>query len=124
MTLFALLIGLLTLNQPQNMIIFYNIDDYVTLEVNGQIIYQNDTNDNAPNIYKEVNLDKYLKKGSNKVVIRLKNAGCSDCPDNPWSLGFEIHQNGEYVDDFFRESKKKSQLGAEKIFWEMDWIKE
>ena len=124
MLITTLLLGVLSFNQPQNMIIFYNIDDFVSLEVNGKIIYKNDSNDNAPNIYKEVSLDNYLKKGSNKVVIRLKNAGCEDCPDNPWSLGFEIHQNGEYLDEFYRDSSKTKKLGIEKVLWEMDWIKE
>lgn len=110
-----------TTQNPQNKIVFYNIDDFVTLEINDLIIYQNKSNENAPDIYKEINLDPHLKEGINKVIIRLRNQPCDDCPYNPWSLGFEIHKKGDYFDEYFKESNGEDETDGEKIVWTYDW---
>lgn len=111
----------LPIQEAQNKIVFYNIDDFAKLIVNDLVIYQNKSNENAPDIYKEINLDPYLNKGENKVIIKLNNQPCDDCPYNPWSLGFEIHKNGEYHDDYFKESNGEDEIGGEKIVWKYDW---
>jgi len=104
----------------KNAIIFNVIDNQAQVFVNDELIFDSGVMAKF-DLQLEVDLNKYLIKAKNVVKIVLNNALCEDCMSNPWSVSYEIYENGELADYIYESGENGKGLGGEVYNESLDW---
>ena len=104
----------------KNAIVFNVIDNQALIYVNDELIFDSGVMAKF-DLQLDVDLNKYLSKKNNVVKIVLNNELCDDCMSNPWSISYEIYENGEMVDYIYESGEIGKGLGGEVYSESLDW---
>ncbi len=97
---------------PSEAIVFYAIDNEVTVWVNGEQVYQNGTLLSASDPKVIFELKDHLKRGNNVVDVKLKDKPNDRCLVNTWTVAYDIYVNGKIL-DYWSESKPANDVCQE-----------
>ena len=99
----------------RNSILFYNIDDWAEVYINGKMVFKQVAD--AGHLANEVEFDlnPHIKNLKDPLVeIRLINGLCETCESgNGRTIEFEVFQNGESVDYIIEEG---DSMGGDVVF--------
>ncbi len=103
---------------PEYFILFSKIDNRAKVYVGDSLIYDSKIIDGTPKLALKVNLNPYLKKGTNKVKIELFNGSGIGFfeHDQHWEIYYEIFEDDHPI-DFMSE---KSNNGKEGLVFTMN----
>ncbi|MBV6646620.1 MAG: hypothetical protein KI790_14280 [Cyclobacteriaceae bacterium] len=88
---------------PSEAIVFSRIEDEVTVLVNSEEVYNLKKILRTTDPQVILDLDPYLKPGTNEVRIKLWDNADGKCRTNHWGIVYELYNQGEAV-DFWSES--------------------
>ncbi len=83
---------------PQYGVVFYEIDNEATIWVNDQEVFQNESNLSSTDNKIIVDLQEHLRRGVNKLDIKLKDIPNDRCLVNTWSISYDIYEKGKIMD--------------------------
>lgn len=105
----------------RNSILFFEIDDWVEVYVDGKKVYAKAALEGDLGEPVDFNLNPFIEgKVDPLVEIKLINAKCPTCESgNGWTVEFEVFQDGESVDYIIEEG---DSIGGSVVFSiEYDW---
>lgn len=81
-------------------ILFSKIDNQAKVYVNDSLVYESEIIDGNPDLNIKVKLDKYLKKGLNKLKIEIYNGSAFNqvMTDTNWEIRYEVFKGKESLD--------------------------
>lgn len=112
--LLAALISASIINPSENkyFIQFHKIDNQAKIYVQDSLIFESELIDGNPTLNLKVQLDKYLKKGDNRIRVELYN-GSGDGFfefDEHWEIYYEIFENDIPI-DYLNEKSSNGKNG-------------
>jgi len=90
-------------NVPEFGVVFYEIDNEATIWVNDKEVYKNESYLSPTDPKIVVDLEPFLRKGSNKLDIKLLDTPNGRCLVNTWSISYDIFELGKIL-DYWAES--------------------
>lgn len=105
---FWLICALFAITQtPDYNIIFSKIDNRVYAFVNDELIFDSQFIDGNPELNLSLDLNPFLKKGTNVIKIQLENGSILNAfiIDTHWTIRYEIFENDESYDYAYESSK-------------------
>ena len=110
---FWLIFALFPITQtPDYNIIFSKIDNRVYTFVNDELVFDSQFIDGNPDLNLSLDLNPFLKKGTNVIKIQLENGSILNAfiVDTHWTIRYEIFENAESY-DYGYESSKNGKTG-------------
>ena len=110
---FWLIYALFPITQtPDYSITFSKIDNRVYAFVNDELVFDSQFIDGNPELNLSLDLNPFLKKGTNVIKIQLENGSILNAfiVDTHWTIRYEIFENDESY-DYAYESSKNGQTG-------------
>ena len=97
---------------PDYNITFSKIDNRVYAFVNDELVFDSQFIDGNPELNLSLDLNPFLKKGTNVIKIQLENGSILNAfiVDTHWTIRYEIFENDESY-DYAYESSKNGQTG-------------
>ena len=97
---------------PDYNIIFSKIDNRVYTFVNDELVFDSQFIDGNPDLNLSLDLNPFLKKGTNVIKIQLENGSILNAfiVDTHWTIRYEIFENAESY-DYGYESSKNGKTG-------------
>ena len=97
---------------PNYSIAFSKIDNRVYAFVNDELVFDSQFIDGNPELNLSLDLNPFLKKGTNVITIQLENGSVLNAfiVDTHWTIRYEIFENDESY-DYAYESSKNGQTG-------------
>ena len=97
---------------PDYNITFSKIDNRVYAFVNDELVFDSQFIDGNPELNLSLDLNPFLKKGTNVIKIQLENGSILNAfiVDTHWTIRYEIFENDESY-DYGYESSKNGQTG-------------
>ena len=97
---------------PDYSIAFSKIDNRVYAFVNDELVFDSQFIDGNPELNLSLDLNPFLKKGTNVIKIQLENGSILNAfiVDNHWTIRYEIFENAESY-DYGYESSKNGKAG-------------
>jgi hypothetical protein len=84
----------------------YQADNQVLVYVNDSLIYDTGTIDRNPTLDIQIELNDFLTKQENVMVIQLMNSPCpGDCEGNFWEIDYEIYLENDLIEELSRSSQ-------------------
>ncbi len=80
--------------------LFSKIDNRVYAFVNDELVFDSQFIDGNPELNLSLDLNPFLKKGTNVIKIQLENGSILNAfiVDTHWAIRYEIFENGESYD--------------------------
>ncbi len=97
---------------PEFAIVFYEIDNEATVWVNSEEVFQNESNLASTDQKIVVDLKPFLKRGINRLDVKLKDIPNDRCLVNTWSVTYDIYSYGKIV-DYWSEANPANDVCAE-----------
>jgi hypothetical protein len=110
---FWLIYALFPITQtPDFSIAFSKIDNRVYAFVNDELVFDSQFIDGNPELNLSLDLNPFLKKGTNVIKIQLENGSILNAfiVDTHWTIRYEIFENAESY-DYGYESSKNGKTG-------------
>ena len=92
---------------PNYSITFSKIDNRVYAFVNDELVFDSQFIDGNPELNLSLDLNPFLKKGTNVIKIQLENGSILNAfiVDTHWTIRYEIFENDESYDYAYESSK-------------------
>ncbi|MEO9967481.1 MAG: hypothetical protein ABJF11_16910 [Reichenbachiella sp.] len=99
----------------RNSLLFLEIDDWVEVYVNGEMVFKQAASGGDLNEEIEFDLNPFIEGKIDPIVeIKLVNAQCHTCESgNGWKIEFEVFQEDESVDYIIEEG---DSIGGSVVF--------
>ncbi|UXP30909.1 hypothetical protein N6H18_11160 [Reichenbachiella agarivorans] len=88
-------------------IIFFNLDNYALVYVDGEMVFDTRTSTTQTNHEVLLNLNMYIKNNKQELKVEGYNDKCEMCAENRWEIVYELYKNGESVDYVNKDSNDK-----------------
>lgn len=90
---------------PANAIVFFEIDNYAVVLVNDVEVFRNESNLSPENPSIVVDLKQFIRRGENKVEIKLLDTPNNRCIVNTWAISYDLYTNGEIADYWSQQNE-------------------
>lgn len=92
-------------------ILFYEIDDYVQIKLNGKLISDTQDFKNKQGDELLIELKGIRPNTSNNISINVFNKQCVSCSVNSWTATYSLYKNGQELEYVSESSTGQAEIG-------------